>query len=388
LGNDSNEMHIIYLTPGCFDKGGISRYNRYQVKVFRDLYGNESTRVFSLLGPDDNSFEDNFNVYWHGKASVSIFSKIGLILSSLRLAVFWKPDIIWIAHINLSLIGWFIAKLSGARSVLNVYGLEVWSKKRWDAKIGLSKVDLIISDCHNTADYIIANDIRSKNSVSVIWDCVDIERFRPGKISEPGKLSKYGIGDGKEHFYILTLGRLSKPDAYYKGYTQLLDAFSRLEFKYPSLRMIFAGRGNFIEDLKCMTQERGLNGKVIFTGSIEEEDLVDVYRSCFLFSLITESGEGKGEGIPLTPLEAMACGKPILVGNQDGSREAIFNECNGFLLDPNDISGITKAIETYLNSEELLTRHSSAARQIVESYFSYLRFKNEHINLLKQILKN
>jgi phosphatidylinositol alpha-1,6-mannosyltransferase len=381
-------MRIIYLTPGCFDKGGISRYNRYQVKVFRDLYGSESIRVFSLLGPDDNSFEEGFSVYWHGKANVGILSKIGLILSSLRQAVFWKPDIIWIAHINLSWIGWIISKLSGARSVLNVYGLEVWSKKRRDAEIGLGNVDFIISDCHNTADYLIENGIRSRNSVSVIWDCVDIERFRPGKISETGKLSKYGIVNIDQNNYLLTLGRLSKPDAYYKGYTQLLEAFSLVEAKYPLLRLIFAGRGNFIEDLKRMTHERGLESKVIFTGSIEEGDLVDVYRSCFLFSLITESGEGKGEGIPLTPLEAMACGKPILVGNQDGSREAIFSEGNGFLLDPRDISGITKAIETYLNGKELLAQHSSAARQIAERYFCYQRFKNEHINVLKQILKN
>ena len=44
-------MKILYLTPGCFDKGGISRYNRYQIQALRMLAGAENVFVFSLLGP-------------------------------------------------------------------------------------------------------------------------------------------------------------------------------------------------------------------------------------------------------------------------------------------------------------------------------------------------
>ena len=59
-------MKILYITPGCFDKGGISRYNRYQITACRELFGKENVKVFSLLGPSDDDFEDPFSVEWHG----------------------------------------------------------------------------------------------------------------------------------------------------------------------------------------------------------------------------------------------------------------------------------------------------------------------------------
>ena len=79
-----------------------------------------------------------------------------------------------------------------------------------------------------------------------------------------------------------------------------------------------------------------LQNKVIFTGSIHENDLPDIYRAAHLFSLVSDKGHMRGEGIPLTPLEAMATGIPVLVGNQDGSQEAVENGVNGYVLDPFD----------------------------------------------------
>ena len=56
---------ILYLTPGCFDKGGISRYGRYQIEALREVIGAENVRVLSLLGPDGDEFETDFDVAWH-----------------------------------------------------------------------------------------------------------------------------------------------------------------------------------------------------------------------------------------------------------------------------------------------------------------------------------
>ena len=54
---------------------------------------------------------------------------------------------------------------------------------------------------------------------------------------------------------------------------------------------------------------------------VHEDDLPKFYRASRIFTLVSDRGKGRGEGIPLTPLEAMACGSPIIVGNQDGSQE-------------------------------------------------------------------
>ena len=64
-------MKILYLTLGCFDKGGISRYCRYQITALREIIGSENLRVLSLRGLDKESFEDPFEVtYYTGKIAL------------------------------------------------------------------------------------------------------------------------------------------------------------------------------------------------------------------------------------------------------------------------------------------------------------------------------
>lgn len=376
-------MKVAYLTTGCFDKGGISRYNRYQITVLRELWGDQNVQVFSLLGPSENDFEEPFSVTWHGNGT-DWKSKGMMIKKVMQSALLWKPDIILIAHLNLSGLGFIAARLCKAISVLNVYGLEVWTPKSTDAGWGLKKVQYIISDCHNTAGYLVQKKIRKKDSISVIWDCIDTEKFRPYDKHNLRVLDKYNIPDPAKYFNLLSLGRLSKPDALYKGYDRLIKVFASIAPQFDHARLIIAGRGNYTDELKQMAAELELSSKVIFTGSIDEQDLAEVYNSCHLFSLITESGEGKGEGIPLTPLEAMACAKPILVGNQDGSAEAIINE-NGAVVDPNDLETQEKIITAYIRDPQQLATHAENAWKVSQTYFTYEHFKNKHIAFFQKL---
>ena len=369
-------MKILFVSPGCFDKGGISRYNRYQLQALRARYGTENIKVLSLLGPDDNSFEGGFDVYWNGHG-ISAKDKIGLIRRVLSLSLRWRPDVIWLGHVNLSGLGKVASMLCGAQTVLNAYGLEIWSKMRRDAAWGLRAVKYIVADCHNTADYLVTKNIRKPEDLAVIWDCIDTDRFKPASSLPSAVLEKYGIPDPAVHFNILSLGRLSKPDAFYKGYDRLLEVFTALSGEYPHMRLIFAGRGNYREELETMAREKGMGDKVSFTGSVDEDHLATVYQSCHVFSLVTESGEGKGEGIPLTPLEAMACGKPILVGNEDGSREAVIENKNGFVLPPRDLELQKQLFRNYMDDPQLLARQSGAAAELARQYFSYTRFADE-----------
>jgi phosphatidylinositol alpha-1,6-mannosyltransferase len=378
-------MKILYITTGCFDKGGISRYNRYQITACRELFGSDQIKVFSLLGPSDNDFEDPFSVDWHG-TSANAKSKMGLVRQVLKAAFQWKPDLILCAHVNLSGLTYLASRFCGAQTVLNAYGLEIWSPLSRDASWGLRNVKYIISDCHNTAAWLINKMARKEKSIKVIWDCIDLDKFRPQPVSA-GAMQKYRIPDPQEYFTILSLGRLSLPDALYKGYDRLLGVFADLAFKYDRLRLIIAGRGNYVEHLKKIARDKGMEDKVLFTGSVDEEDMAALYNSCSIFSLITDAGEGKGEGIPLTPLEAMACGKPVLVGNQDGSREAIIGN-NGFAMDPFDLEAHKQAIVYYLENPGALQSHSVKALEVARDYFSYEHFKQKHWQFFCGISEN
>jgi glycosyltransferase involved in cell wall biosynthesis len=108
---------------------------------------------------------------------------------------------------------------------------------------------LIISDCHNTADWLTKNKGRSAKAIRVVWDCIDVNKFKPGIVSV-NIIRKYNLPDPETCFNILTLGRLSLPDALYKGYDRLLKVFFALAPEYKQLRLIIAGRGNYVETLK------------------------------------------------------------------------------------------------------------------------------------------
>lgn len=373
-------MKILYITPGCFDKGGISRYSRYQISALREIYGIKSVKVLSFLGKDDNSFESPFEVDWQGD-NKGLFDRMRLVFWIIYYSLKFKPDIIHVAHVNYSGLCFIISKLVDAKLILNVYGLEVWTNLQRFSKYGLRNAHHIISDCIATKDYLIENKLREiPSDITVIWDCVDTEYFKPYQTGFDIIREKYNLPDRNKAFIISTLGRMSK-DAAYKGYDRLITACTDFIKSNKDVFILMIGRGNLIESLKLQAEKAGLLNNIIFTGSVTDEELPLLLSYSHLFSLVTISGEGMGEGIPLTPLEAMACGLPIIVGNQDGSRESIFEEYNGYAIDPFDLKLQAELIKKFYFDKNFTSRLSKNCFTIVQKHFSYVSFKEKHIEM-------
>ena len=174
------------------------------------------------------------------------------------------------------------------------------------------------------------------------------------------------------------------PDASHKGYERLYEVLKRIAPAAPSVRLIFAGKGGLADILRQRAEADGLSDRVFFTGMIHDDDLPGLYRSAHLFSLISDCGAGRGEGIPLTPLEAAGCGVPILVGNQDGSQEAVIEGINGHILDPFDLEAQAEAILALVREPERRAAMGRAARDRIEKEFAYPIFREKHRALLAQ----
>lgn len=375
---------ILYLTPGCFDKGGISRYNRYQIRALRELNGLQNVKVLSLLGPSEGDFEEEFKVDWHGWGP-ALLSKLAFTIQFLKILWTWKPETIWLGHVNLTELLVRFSLFGKYTTVLNVYGLEVWSGLRPKVEEGFRKVDYVISDCYFTQRYVEEEGFRPKGSVQVIWDCVDLEKFRPYSISEQQEFYKnYQLPDPSKKPWILTLGRLSFAAAH-KGYERLLEVFSKVAQINQSVVLIFAGKGDMVDFLKSEANRLGVDDRVYFSGMVHEEDMAKFYSASSIFSLVSDRGVGRGEGIPLTPLEAMACGTAIIVGNQDGSQEAIVEDKNGYCIDSLNLTQHVQAIQSLLSNQELLDQKSQSAYQVAHQYFSYETFKTKHQEFLSKI---
>ena len=284
------------------------------------------------------------------------------------------------AHVNLCSSALTLAAPLRAATTLNAYGLEVWSGLRADAALALRTVRRVIADCHFTARYLRTRGLNRRAEIGVIWDCVDVAKFSPGP-PRPEVVARYGIPDPARCVNLLTLGRITS-DAAHKGYDRLLEVFARAGATVPELRLVIAGRGHLIADLRERAARMGVEARVCFTGAVHEDDLCDVYRSAHLFSLVSDRGRLRGEGLPQTPLEASACGLPILVGNHDGSQEAVIEGKNGFVLDPFDLDAHARRVIELCRSPAERAAMGAAARARAETEFSYGRFVEAHRRLL------
>jgi phosphatidylinositol alpha-1,6-mannosyltransferase len=375
---------IELLTPGSFDKGGISRYTRYEISALRDVYGKENVRVYSLLGPSDDDLETPFTVDWWS-GGVGLSHKLPFVAKTTAETFRFRPRIVIAAHVNLSGLGRSQAKAVGAKSVVNVYGREIWSGLRRDAAWGMRSADLVISDCYFTRDYIRRERLRpQRGHMEVLWDCVDTDRFSPAA-PDPGVLDRYRIPDPDKYVNVLTLGRMSS-EAAHKGYDRLLEAFVMAASRSSELRLIYAGSGDLVPSLRQRAEAAGVAGRVTFIGSVSEADLVDVYRSCHVLSLVSDRAFGRGEGLPLTPLEAAACGKPIIVGNQDGSAEAVVEGSNGFVLDPFDLKTHGERILRLADDPTLRRTMGEAGRARILEFHDYRIFRDRLATMLNGLL--
>lgn len=375
---------VLYLSPGVFDKGGISRYTRFQSRALRDLLGAENVSVLSLLPPDAFGFEEAFPVDFASFGPTASGKALFATAAALK-AASARPRIVWAAHLGLGPLAIAIARASSATTVINIYGVEVWTNLRKLPAAALRRADHVVSDCHNTARYAIDHDLLEAERVVVHWDCVDLERFTPTSKSGEREaiLSRYGVPEESSIFTVLTLGRMD-PDAMYKGYDRLIDAFARVPREIPA-RLVLGGDGPHRAELERRARERGLSGRVFFAGRVRDSDLPAFYRAADAFSLISDFGHGRGEGIPLTPLEAAACGTPILVGNQDGSREAAEDGVSGFVLDPFDLDAIADRLARLARDPDLRARLGAAARARIEREHSFERFRARTADLLRAI---
>jgi phosphatidylinositol alpha-1,6-mannosyltransferase len=374
---------VLYLSPGVFDKGGISRYARFQLRALRELCGPSAVTVLSLLPPDAHGFEQAFPVDFASFGPTAPGKALFAAAAALA-AAGDRPSVVWSGHVGIGPLGLAIARAAGATSVLNIYGLEVWTRLRRLPALALRRTDHVISDCHNTAQYAFDHDLRAPERTVVHWDCVDVARFAPlPPASEEREvvLARYGVPPAAGRFTVLTLGRMA-PDTIHKGYDRLIDVFARIPRDIP-IRLILGGDGARRAALEA--RARGQEDRVIFAGRVHDDDLPAFYRAADAFSLITDFGPGRGEGIPLTPLEAAACGKPILVGNQDGSREAAEDGVSGFVLDPFDLDAIADRLLRLARDPALGKRMGEAARGRIEREHSFERFRARTAALLGEI---
>lgn len=376
-----DSIGILYLGIDLFRKGGIQRYSRTQIRALRELVRDENVIVFSLSPPDQEQFEEPFETAYTGLGG-STLGRVHFVLNILQAVISLKPRIIWVNHVKLLPLASVLGRLWGNRLIIgNIYGLEVWTDLRKHEAAALRSADHIVSDCFSTASYAEKTLRVNKEKISVVWDPVDVDKFIP-RNTVKDILSCYGVPYSPDNCYLMTLGRISEKSRH-KGYDRLLDVMKLIA--RDDVIYLIVGDGDDRYRLENRVKEEKLSSNVFFLGSIPEGDLVDVYNSTDIFVLVSDRGYGRGEGVPLTLLEAAACGKPIIVGDEDGSSEAVHHGENGYIVSPRDLDSIFQAIIRLVDDPSLRESMGRLARKRVVQDFSYQTFKQRTADVLEKL---
>ncbi len=162
---------------------------------------------------------------------------------------------------------------------------------------------------------------------------------------------------------ILFVGRL---DAF-KGALRCLKAFHKIVAQYPLHTFTIIGDGEEMQPIKnYIAQNSALQSKVYLKGSMSKAAIAKEMQLADFFIF-----PSRHESFGLVIAEAMACGLPVIVGNQTAPKEYVSKDC-GLLIPPDDIDALATAVQQLINN--LSTYHADAIRQHVVSNFSFTVF--------------
>jgi glycosyltransferase involved in cell wall biosynthesis len=165
-----------------------------------------------------------------------------------------------------------------------------------------------------------------------------------------------------------------------KGHVTLLQALSLV----PGAHLLVAGRPldtGYAGVLQREADELDLTGRVHFIGDVEDVPALLAESDVFVLPSLK-----KGEGCPITLLEAMSCGKPCIATDIPGSRDLIIDQESGLLVLPEEPFTLADAMQRLLNDPQFASALGESARDRVEKLYTIERAVEEHIRLYEGAL--
>ncbi len=165
---------------------------------------------------------------------------------------------------------------------------------------------------------------------------------------------------GHEPIFIY-VGRISQE----KSLEQVLEAFRRIVSKYPQSRLAIVGGGPTEKQLDASIKQQGLDDVVERIGHVPHHQLIsdNVPRLGDIF--VTAS---KTENQPVSILEAMAFGLPVIGPRAKGIPELVTSRSNGILFEPDDVDGLTTSMEELYTQPERTKEMGEKALEEVERH--------------------
>lgn len=190
--------------------------------------------------------------------------------------------------------------------------------------------------------------------VSVAHVGVDTQRFRPG-----------GVPLEQRQKRILFVGRMVEK----KAPLLMVRAFAKVRDEVPEAELVMIGDGPLLAPAKQLAA--GLGVPITFAGACPSEEVLAQLHHARVFCLPSVTAtNGDAEGLPISVLEAQACGVPVVTSARGAVDEAVVDGESGFCIGEHDVLELVASLSRLLREDMLWLQFSKAARTKVMELFS------------------
>ncbi|MEA5624958.1 glycosyltransferase family 4 protein [Nostoc sp. UHCC 0251] len=316
LGDKVNKKtnHVFVFLEIFAHEGGIQSYIKDIFRAYLGLSQPYKAEVFLLRDSPDslNPFENENLKFHYFKNQSPQIGRLQMAAALLKCLLQSRPQKVFCGHINLAILVQTLCQPLGISYTVLTYGKEVWEPLKNQERRALTSASGIWTISRYSRDRACAGNSLNPKMVQMMPCAIDGDKFTPGS-KQPELVQKYGLTGAK---VLMTVARLWSGDIY-KGVDVTIRALPQIAQVFPEVKYLVIGRGDDQPRLAMLAKELGVSDRVVFAGFVATEELIEHYRLADAYIMPSQEGFG------IVYLEAMACGVPVLSGDDDGSADPL-----------------------------------------------------------------
>ncbi len=218
------------------------------------------------------------------------------------------------------------------------------------------KVDLIIAPAPGIQRKL--ESYRIKTPIFIVPNGIEVKRFeQKSNLNKINSLRKKYDIKSSDRVLVFT-GRIAEE----KNLSFLINSFEKINKKIPNTKLLLVGGGVEIDKFNQLINKKNLSTKAIITDFIPYEDMPDYLNLATIY--VTAS---KSEVHPLTILEGLAAGLPIVIVKAPGTGDIVTNNKEG-LVSKDNINGYAQKVIKVLENKKLHQKLSITAKKTAQQY--------------------
>lgn len=293
-----------------------------------------------------------------------------------------RPHIVHTHTAKAGVLGRLAARLAGVPVVVHTYHGHVlhgyygplvnWLLRRMERLLA-HLTDCIVAVSDQVKHDLVAYGVAPPEKIAVIPLGLELRPFMEGGSLRGTFRHELGFTDGER--LVGTVGRIFPV----KNHRLFLDAAARVAGREPRARFVVIGDGALRLAMEEHARRLGIADRVVFTGW--RRDLPAVYADLDVLVVASDN-----EGTPVSAIEAMAAGRPVVATRVGGMPDLVTEGETGRLVSPRDADALADGVLSVLRHPRQAARMGGAGRRVAEERFAVERLVADTERLYAQLL--